>query len=69
MNRRPFEMLPMGPPCEDPKCKGVLQDCIRWTEPRECYRRCSECGKEYGRMPLADKMGWAVRTIKPCLSG
>lgn len=69
MKRSPFELIPIGPPCLDPQCKGILQDHIRWTEPRECYRKCSECGKEYDRMPLADKMGWAVRTIKRAMGG
>lgn len=61
-----FELI--GPPCEDPACKGVLVDHIS-TRTQECFRRCATCKKEFGRMPAKEKLAWATRTIERALRG
>jgi len=61
-----FELI--GPPCEDPLCKGVLVDHIS-TKTQECYRKCATCQKEFGRMPAQDKLDWAKRTIERAARG
>ena len=61
------DMELMGPPCEVEGCKGVLIQHI--TKANECFKRCSICKAEFGRMPLADKLGWARRTIERAVKG
>jgi len=59
---------PVGPPCEDPGCKGVLWNHVD-LKTREFFRQCTECGKEFHRVPLKDAVGWAIRTIHRTLEG
>jgi len=61
-----FELI--GPPCEEPPCKGVLVDHLTMGT-KEFFRRCSVCGKEFGRMPAKDKLDWAKRTIERAARG
>ena len=61
-----FEFV--GPPCEHPECNGVLVDHID-LKTKEFFHKCSVCNHEFNRMPLADKLGYAVRIIKRTLTG
>lgn len=61
-----FELV--GPPCEDPACKGVLVDHLT-TRTHEFFRRCSVCKKEFHRVPATEKLAWAKRTITRVLKG
>jgi len=61
-----FELI--GPPCEHPGCKGVLVDNLS-LKTDEFYRRCSECKREFGRMPAAQKLAEAKRVIERAFRG
>lgn len=59
---------PVGPPCEVSGCRGVLWDHVD-LKTKEFFHKCTECGGEFHRVSLKDKLGWAVRTIHRALEG
>jgi hypothetical protein len=61
-----FELV--GPSCQHEGCTGVLVDCLT-LDSKEFFQRCSECRREFNRQPAAEKLAWAVRSIKRILRG
>ena len=59
-----FELV--GPPCEVPGCSGILVDTMS-LKTKEFFKRCSECGEEFNRMPAIEKTAWAKRVIQRVL--
>lgn len=69
MTKVPFPIFELyGPPCEAPNCKGVLVDSMD-LKTRDYFQRCSVCKGQFNRMPMAEKVAWARRTIEAVLKG
>ena len=61
-----FEIV--GPPCPAPGCKGVLTNTMS-LKTKEWFYHCHVCNGEFNRMPIADKVAWAVCTIEGAVKG
>jgi hypothetical protein len=61
-----FEGIGLG--CENPECKGMLEDYLS-EDGEEFFRRCNICGQEFHRRLAQEQMDWVLRTIKRFLKG
>lgn len=61
-----FELV--GPPCRSEGCPGVLVMTYHLVS-HDMFYECSECGSQFDREPAANKVAYAVSTIRQAVGG